>query len=135
MTNIEANVDNVGSAFFNKVPVVTVHKENIYQVKETLISDIQVFNNFSYLCDIDVNFFWVIWKLKAFDVHSIMSSVSVTFHSQTTLLQNCSFLAVDCELSGLGERKRLNVAAVDERWEINHCTWNFDIILMIFLQV
>ena len=117
MTNIEANGDNVGSAFFNKVPVVTVHKENIDQVKETLISDIQVFNNFSYLCDIDINFFWVTWKLEAFDVHSKMLSVSVTFHSQTTLLQNCSFLAVDCELSGLGERKRLNVAAVDERWE------------------
>ena len=52
MTNIEANGDNVGSAFFNKVPVVTVHKENIDQVKETLITDIQVFNNFTYkLCD------------------------------------------------------------------------------------
>ena len=48
MTNIEANGDNVGSAFFNKVPVVTVHKENIDQVKETLITDIQVFNNFTY---------------------------------------------------------------------------------------
>ena len=48
MTNIEANCDNVGSAFFNKVPVVTVHKENIDQVKETLITDIQVFKNFTY---------------------------------------------------------------------------------------
>ena len=45
MTNIESNGDNVGSAFFSRVPVVTVHKENIDQVKETLVSDIQVFNH------------------------------------------------------------------------------------------
>ena len=60
---------NTGSAFFSRVPVVTVHKENIARVQESLVSDIQ----------------------------------------------SCSFLAVDCELSGLGERRRLSAAAVDER--------------------
>ena len=43
MTNLETESDNIGSAFFDRVPVVTVHKENIDQVRETLVSDIQVF--------------------------------------------------------------------------------------------
>ena len=43
MTNLEDDSDNIGSAFFERVPVVTVHKENIDQVWETLVSDIQVF--------------------------------------------------------------------------------------------
>ena len=33
------------------------------------------------------------------------------------MFQNCSFLALDCELSGLGERRKLNAPAVDERYE------------------
>ena len=61
MTNIESNGDNVGSAFFSRVPVVTVHKENIDQVKETLVSDIQVINNLTYYdVTLQLYFFWVI---------------------------------------------------------------------------
>ena len=56
MTNIESNGDNVGSAFFSRVPVVTVHKENIDQVKETLVSDIQVFNSLTFHDDCNYTF-------------------------------------------------------------------------------
>ena len=56
MTNIESNGDNVGSAFFSRVPVVTVHKENIDQVKETLVSDIQVFNSLTFYDDCNYTF-------------------------------------------------------------------------------
>jgi len=35
-------------------------------------------------------------------------------------IQSCSFLAVDCELSGLGDRKKLNAGAIDERYR-NTC--------------
>ena len=60
-----------------------------------------------------LNFFWVIWKLESF---GLKRARYISFTINIITLQNCSFLAVDCELSGLGERKRLNVAAVDERW-------------------
>ena len=63
MTNIESNGDNVGSAFFSRVPVVTVHKENIDQVKETLVSDIQVFNHFTYY-DVTLTFYFFLGHLK-----------------------------------------------------------------------
>ena len=56
MTNIESNGDNVGSAFFSRVPVVTVHKENIDQVKEALVSDIQVFNSLTFHDDCNYTF-------------------------------------------------------------------------------
>merc|ERR1719150_2829771 len=35
-------------------------------------------------------------------------------------IKNCSFVAVDCELSGLGERRKLNAPQVDERYR-NTC--------------
>jgi len=32
-------------------------------------------------------------------------------------LENCSFVAIDCELSGLGDRKRLNAPTIDDRYK------------------
>ena len=31
-------------------------------------------------------------------------------------IQNCDFIAIDCELSGLGDRKKLNASSIDERF-------------------
>ena len=31
-------------------------------------------------------------------------------------IQNCDFIAIDCELSGLGDRKKLNASSIDDRF-------------------
>jgi target of EGR1 protein 1 len=57
-------------------------------------------------------------KVPVIDVHK--DNLSVHLPGLLKAIEEASFVAIDCELSGLGDRKKLNAPSIDERY-LNTC--------------
>jgi len=57
-------------------------------------------------------------RVPVIDVHK--DNLSVHLPGLLRAIEESSFVAIDCELSGLGDRKKLNAASIDERY-LNTC--------------